>query len=476
VGRSAELTALRRRLDRVTGSGTGTAITVRGRRQVGKSRLAQEFCDRAGVPYVFSTAVKGASQVEAIGTFLDDLRTSTLAVDPGRLPDGAGSWLDAFRALAGALPDGPVIVVLDEVPWLAEQDSLFDGSLQAAWDRLLSRRPVLLLLMGSDIHLMERLTAYDQPFFGRADSLTLGPLNPAETAAALSLPPADAIDAHLVSGGLPGVLRMWPDATPALDVLREEAADPASPLFSIPESVLLSEFPAPDHARRVLEAVGGGDRTFANIAAAAGGRAGDIPSGVLSPQLHRLVETKRVLALDQPLSTRPGRPALYRVADTNLRFYLSIGRTVRDQAQRGRTDAAVRTVESRWTSWRGRAVEPLVREALELAAVSGRLPWPDVEAVGGWWPRGFDPEIDLVGADRAPVANRIRFAGSVKWLGRRFEAADLEDLRAATGLLPGFGPDGGLVVVSLNGVAPGVADAVRLVWGPDDVVGAWRSP
>jgi hypothetical protein len=241
VGRSSELAALRRRLDRVTTTGSGTAVTVRGRRQVGKSRLAQEFCDRAGVPYLFSTAIKGASPVEAVGGFLTDLRASALASDPGALPDGAGGWLDAFRALAAALPVGPSIVVLDEVPWLAEQDALFDGSLQAAWDRLLSARPVLLLLMGSDVHMMERLTAYDQPFFGRADSLTLGPLNPAETADALGLSAADAIDAHLVSGGLPGVLRMWPDATPALDVLREEATDPASPLFSVPESVLLSE-------------------------------------------------------------------------------------------------------------------------------------------------------------------------------------------------------------------------------------------
>ncbi len=55
--------------------------------------------------------------------------------------------------------------------------------------------------------MMERLTAYDRPFYGRADNLLLGPLNPAEVGDALSLGPADAIDAGLLSGGLPGVLR-----------------------------------------------------------------------------------------------------------------------------------------------------------------------------------------------------------------------------------------------------------------------------
>jgi hypothetical protein len=45
-----ELALLDKRLARVTESGAGTAVTIRGRRQVGKSRLVQEFCDRADTP------------------------------------------------------------------------------------------------------------------------------------------------------------------------------------------------------------------------------------------------------------------------------------------------------------------------------------------------------------------------------------------------------------------------------------------
>lgn len=188
-----------------------------------------------------------------------------------------------MRALAAVLPDSPSVVVLDELPWLAEQDPVFDGAMQTAWDRLLAGRPVLLLLLGSDLHMMERFTAYDRPFYGRADSLVLGPLNPAETGDALGLDASDAIDAHLVSGGLPGILRAWPQATPALDFIEAECADPASPLFGVPEATLMAEFPAPDQSRRVLEAVGSGDRTHANIAATAGSQSGALPSGILSP-------------------------------------------------------------------------------------------------------------------------------------------------------------------------------------------------
>lgn len=476
IGRANELALLGKRLERVRTSGSGVALAIRGRRQVGKSRLVQEFCDRAQVPYLYFTATKGASPIEAAAALLDELRDSTLVRDRELVPQlGTGSWPDVFRVLAGLLPDQPSVVVLDELPWLAEQDSVFDGALQTAWDRLLSSRPVLLLLLGSDLHMMERLTAYDRPFYGRADNLVLGPLNPAETGAALGLTGAEALDAHLVSGGLPGILRVWPHGTPALKFLRAECADPASPVFGVPETTLMAEFPSPNTARRVLEAIGAGDRTHANIASTAGSREGSLPSGTLSPLLRRLAEEKHVLAVDAPLSTRPGKPSLYRVSDSNLRLYLAVLRTAQEQAQRGRPQVGFGAIQRQWPSWRGRAVEPLVREALELAASAGQLPWPDTEVVGGWWNRQFNPELDLVGADRAPVAGRIDFVGSIKWLESEFDSHDLADLQRAAPQVPGFDPTRtGLAVVSLSGISPDVPrDGVGLMWSGDDVLAAW---
>ncbi|MEV6348105.1 DUF234 domain-containing protein [Actinoplanes sp. NPDC051851] len=286
--------------------------------------------------------------------------------------------------------------------------------------------------------MMQRLTAYDRPFYGRADNLVLGPLNPSEIGDFLGLSGSGAIDAQLISGGLPGIVVGWPNGTTALDFLDGECADPASRIFSVPEQALNSEFPNPDVARRVIEAIGDGDRTFANIASAAGGRAGALPSGTLSPLLHRLVADKQVLAIEEPLATQPGKPARYRVADSNLRLYLGVLRQAQTQAARGRAVAARELVRRRWSSWRGRAVEPVIREALTNAALDGDLPWEGVQVVGGWWNRQFNPEIDIVGADRGPIAERIGFAGSIKWLDAPFDQRDLESLRAGAARIPGF--------------------------------------
>jgi hypothetical protein len=76
----------------------------------------------------------------------------------GRSDFQAGDWNQGLRSLAIAIPeDTPCIAVIDEVPWLVEQDPEFEGALQAVWDRHLSAKPVLLVLVGSDISVMEAL-------------------------------------------------------------------------------------------------------------------------------------------------------------------------------------------------------------------------------------------------------------------------------------------------------------------------------
>ncbi|WP_239381964.1 DUF234 domain-containing protein, partial [Frankia sp. CIT1] len=123
-----------------------------------------------------------------------------------------------------------------------------------------------------------------------------------------------------------------------------------------------------------------------------------------------------------------------------------------------------------WTTWRGRAVEPVVREA--LLRIAPELGWPEVEAVGGWWNRQNNPEIDLVGADRTGAANRIIFAGSIKWqTAKPFDQRDHAALIRDVAAVPGVDPDTKLLAVSRTGVA---ADLPLRSVGPDELMTAWR--
>lgn len=474
-GRAHDLALLDRQLRVVrdaVATTPGQAVIVTGRRRVGKSRLVQEFCDRSGVPYVVFQASRGRNPVAERADFTAALAQSAL---PGAdlVAGAAGAdWNQALRALAVAVPEyTPSIVVVDEVPWLVEQDGEFEGALQTVWDRYLSAKPVLLLLVGSDLSMMESLQEYGRPFHGRAARMLVRPLDPGDVQEMTALGSAQAIDAFLITGGFPEIVQRWKPGTDRKAFLCDQLEDPLSPLLMAGELSLLGEIPAPSHSRSALEAIGTGERTFSTIASRIG--AGDpIQPGTLSPILHTLT-AKRIVAVDTPLSTRPDtKNKRYRIEDPYLRFWLAFLQRGIAEVERGRGDLVAARIERLWTSWRGRAVEPVIRAGLARLLPDDRL--PDAEAVGGWWNRQNNPEIDLVGVDRErPTPTRVAFTGSVKWLENdTFGKRELEDLIAGSMSIPGRDYATPLVAVSRAGVEQGLPLAAT--FGPDELIQAWR--
>lgn len=468
IGRERELALLDRTLSRVAGGGRagrpGRAILMRGRRRVGKSRLAEEFVERAGVPNAYFTASAPVGVAADLQLFAEAVATSTLPGASVVRDQRPGSWDAALRLLAAALPaDQPCVVVLDEMPYLIANDPGFEGALQQAFDRELARRPVLLICIGSDLAMMEALNDYGRPFHQRASEMVIPPLNPSDVANVLDLPPAEAFDAYLVTGGLPLILEEWPAGASVADYLSDAVADPTSALLVSAERMLAAEFPVEAQARRVLGAIGAGERAYALIGRAAGG----LPQASLSRALQ-LLTAKRVVDAMLPLSTRPSRETRYLVADPYLRFWLSFLGPHLDEIERGRGDLVLNRIQSSWTTWRGRAVEPVVRESLRRLGPD-RLP-AGTAVVGGYWTRSNDPEIDIVGADREPIAKRITAVGSIKWLeSRPFDVHDLGRLAGHRSRHPGADESTPLLAVSRAGVT---VDGV-LAFGPEDLIAAW---
>ncbi len=138
--------------------------------------------------------------------------------------------------------------------------------------------------------------------------------------------------------------------------------------------------------------------------------------------------------------------------------------------ERGRGDQVLAAIRKQWNSWRGRAIEPVIRQGL-LRLPAGVLP-DGTDAIGGYWTRTNDPEIDLVGADRFPSAKKITLAGSIKWHENKpFDSrdlADLADLIVHRGQLPGADDKTQLLAVSRSGATADVH-----VLTPEDLLTAW---
>jgi hypothetical protein len=194
IGRKHEIGLLDRLLRRVAEGGRagrlGRAILIRGRRRVGKSRLVEEFIDQAGVPSAFFTASGQPTVTADLTLFAEAVRELTLPDTELFRDQVPATWDAALRLLARSLPDGqPTVVVIDEMPYLLRADPGFEGTLQKIFDRELSRKPVLLICVGSDLAMMEALNSYGRPFHQRAAELAVPPLSPADAAEMLDLPP-----------------------------------------------------------------------------------------------------------------------------------------------------------------------------------------------------------------------------------------------------------------------------------------------
>ena len=106
---------------------------------------------------------------------------------------------------------------------------------------------------------------------------------------------------------------------------------------------------------------------------------------------------------------------------------------------------------------------------MRLSPIEG-LPAADV--VGGSWTRTNVPEIAIVGADTGPVAHKIAYAGTIKWLDRQpIDQSDANALLRTIIEVPGADASTPLLAVSRNGVSATGAFAAAL--GPDDLIEAW---
>jgi AAA+ ATPase superfamily predicted ATPase len=462
------LAKLEAALQAVRDTGGGGLLSLRGRRQVGKSRLVEEFIERSGANAVFYVASRLPADDE-----LEAFRKA-IASSPAKSAEVAaagplGSWQAALAVLAAeATVEDPLIVVIDELPYLVDSYPPIEGVLQTYWDRTLEgKAAVLLVVVGSDISMMEALTTYGRPLYNRAEEIVVDPLSPAEVAELLGLDARAALEAYLVLGGFPRLASRWEKRDDLWRFVKRELDNPESSLIVLGERTLAAEFPADLKAQSVLRAIGSGERTFSGILQHA-----EVGESALATILDTLAVEKRVIYRSLPYSAKP-RPKLsrYYVSDPYLRFWLRYIEGNLTTVQRGRGDVVLDAIKKDWLSYQGRAIEPIIRRAVEKLLPDARF--GDAMFVGGYWNRDNSIEVDLVGGRAADATPEVDFIGSVKWHDNSaFDRGDLAALNAQRGNVPGVTGDTRLVGVSRTGFNVSGLD-VELT--ADDIIDAYRA-
>lgn len=309
------------------GKRTGSLVTCRGRRRIGKSTLIEQFARISEARFIRIEGVRpraGYDDAQERQVFAAQLAVQV--DDNGVLPE---NWLEAFRRLNDAISDEcRTVVLLDEVSWMAAYEPMFADLFKIVWDGSLSKHDSLIVVIcGSVSTWIKEEFVNNGAFFGRR-SLDLVipelPLNECvkfwgEAASRIDL--REIADVLSVTGGVPRYLREIDPGIPACENIKRLAFRPKSVLredFDEMFSDVITR--QPTLAGRIIRTLVNGALSVSEIAEALGMGKG----GKISSALEQLAEAGLVAA-DAGRNPETGaivRERCYRLKDNYSRFYL----------------------------------------------------------------------------------------------------------------------------------------------------------
>ncbi|MBL4869101.1 MAG: ATP-binding protein [Pseudomonadales bacterium] len=159
-GRKNELEKLRL----LTKKSSASLVVIRGRRRIGKSRLADEFAQSynklhfSGLPP--SEQLSAAAQREEFA--------QSLSIQCNVRPPRSDDWTELFWHLAEQTKKGRYVIILDEINWMGSKDPTFLGKLKNAWDLYFSKnKKIIMILCGSMSLWIEENIVQSSGFMGR---------------------------------------------------------------------------------------------------------------------------------------------------------------------------------------------------------------------------------------------------------------------------------------------------------------------
>ena len=441
-------------LDRLTAcydsSGAELAV-IYGRRRLGKTELVKQSLQDRDDAVVYQARQKTSA-----------LQLEQFASIAAETYPGISRLQHDWESLLGYLADQDAIVVLDEFPYLVEEDESLPSVLQAMFDYELDDSSSTFVLVGSSISMMEEAALLgNSPLYGRAS--TKLDVQQLPFAAAMeffeSLEPAESIFRWGIFGGTPYYLEEATKADTLAEAIFETILTQHGPLHDDPDYVLRMELTEPTRYFSIIEAISGGATTRNEIAQAAG-----IDTNQLSKYLSRL-ERLRLVERHVPITEdkQRSRRGRYRLLDPLFRFWF---RFVYGSGQRYDaigSESFEQLIEPELADFVSPVFERLCQDALREL-----YPEQTITDVGQWWYQ--DHEVDVVGL----TTSETLIVGECKFQQSPLGYNALASLQSHTEELRWTPPDGGdrrceYVLFSRSGFKSSVEEAaaerddVRLV-------------
>lgn len=424
IGRQRELDAL----NKLYNNEGFQMMVLYGRRRVGKSTLLQKFIE--GKKAVFYTAVRSNSQrnLKLLGDYVVE------ALAPEMMGISFESYESLFHWIGDRSKDERIVFIIDEFPYMAEQDKSLLSVLQKYIDREWQRGNMFFVLSGSSISFMEdEVLSEKSPLFGRRTSqLKLKAFNYREAAEFVpNYSLEDKAVVYGVTGGIAKYLAMFDEHISLDDNIKSLFFADTGYLYEEPNNLLTQEFKNVALYNAIIEAVAAGRNRISTIS--------DLTHMDQTQVAHaaaNLVATG-ILRKDYAITDENNkRKVQYVLADNMFRFWYQFVSPGMGMIDYGRGAIYYeKVVKKNINHYMGNVFEDMCRDYTMGVGSDGDLACM-VLKIGKWW--GTNPaqkeetDIDVVGLD---TVNKQAVIGECKFKNELLDKGIFEQLVARKGLL-----------------------------------------
>lgn len=369
---------------------------VTGRRRVGKSALILEFLKDKNSLYFEVDRETGSAILRSF--------SNKVSETIGRPIGEFRSWSDAIHAYMELSPRGRKVLVIDEFQYIAMSDKEFTKGFQGIWDNYLSKEDVMVILCGSYLTMMRKLTLeYNSPLYGRnTGDLRLMPLPFGVTGHRNDY--RRAVEEYSVTGGVPHYMSLMNPGQTVIENIERLTMDLGAPLLNEPAYLLSEEFRDPSSYNTYLRVISEGNRKADRITSAV-----QSPSSTVLPYLRNLIDTG-MLERRVPITEGDeghSRNGIYVISDNFMALWYRFVYPYRNRISRMEPDSAKADLRAHFVESHVSFVfEDICRSELREYLRSRDI----FASYGSYWEGNI--EIDVVAKDDV---NHVLYVGECKY-------------------------------------------------------------
>ena len=437
IGRERELA----RLESIHSRPGVRTVVMYGRRKIGKSTLIKRFCEGKRALYIQSPRGSAAD-------VLHNLALSISAFDGVDRRDYEFVQ-DAFEDIAALCRREPLIVVLDEFPFMIENIPAASSVVQRFIDLSISGTDTMLIICGSSISVIRReVDDYQRPLYGRFDDrMEIGPMPFSDCMRFHpELPGLDQVMLYLTVGGVPKYHALETDGSYRGYVIRHFLSDTAD-LRDEADIIIAAELSPRDRYIGIVNAISEGRTSHKEIYERVG-----IDRTTCTNSLTNLGSIG-VVSTVHPMMGAPKQP-IYRISDSIVSFCKEVV-AYADSVPLMDAERKYDLLEQRIRSFLGHRFEDMCSDYVVNH-------WDCLE-IGRWW--GPDEsrqirELDIV-ATVLEGDVKVSLFGDCKFIGNAYASSTLREFRRNIQLTKDSRTQR-IVLFSVSGFDDGVRDEAAM--------------